>query len=96
MSKTYIAGSNLTTFLAKLLTERGCKFTSYTELDIVRDIKEKLCFVALDYKYTLKNSNVSSEYEMPDGKRIIIGNERFSCPEYLFNPEMNYKEMPSI
>ena len=83
------------------MTERGYKFTSSAELEIVRDIKEKLCFVALDYASALKESYNSStyekNYEMPDGKVITIGNERFRCPEYLFKPlEMNGKELPSI
>ena len=87
--------------MAKLLTERGYKFTSNAELEIVRDIKEKLCFVALDYATALKDSYTSTQYEktyeMPDGKVITIGNERFRCPEYLFKPlEMNGKELPSI
>ena len=101
VSKVAIAGRDLTTFLAKLLLERSYKFTSSAELEIVRDIKEKLCFVALDYEEALKKSYSSSEYEknyeMPDGKIITIGNERFRCPEYLFKPlEMNGKELPSM
>jgi actin, other eukaryote len=81
--------------------ERSIKLTSKAELEIVRDIKEKLCFVAQDYEEDLKKSYNSSEfeknYELPDGRKITIGNERFRCSEYLFKPlEMNGKELPSI
>jgi actin, other eukaryote len=55
-----IAGRDMTNFLAKLLLERSYYFTSSAELDIVRDIKEKLCFVALDYEELLKKSYSSS------------------------------------
>ena len=101
VAKIQIAGRDLTTFMAKLLKERGYNFTSTAELEIVRDIKEKLCFVAIDYETALKESNASTQfeknYEMPDGKIITVGNERFRCPEYLFKPlEMNGKELPSI
>jgi actin-related protein len=101
IAKIAIAGRDLTTFLARLLMERGYKFTSSAELEIVRDIKEKLCFVALDYEASLKESYASStfekNYEMPDGKVITIGNERFRCPEFLFKPlEMNGQDLPSI
>lgn len=101
VSRIQLAGRDLTHFLAKLLTERGHNFTSSAELEIVRDIKEKCCFVALDYETAMKTASDSStlemNYELPDGKVISIGNARFRCPEYLFKPlEMNGRELDSI
>ena len=101
VSRIQLAGRDLTTFMAKLLTERGYNFTSSAEMEIVRDIKEKTCFVALDYEAALKQAHDSStfekNYELPDGKVITIGSERFRCPEYLFKPlEMNGRELQSI
>nr|AIK25770.1 actin I [Uroleptopsis citrina] len=101
VSKILLAGRDLTKFMAKLLTENGYNFVSTAELEIVRDIKEKTCYVALDYDAELKkaqdSNSLEKKYELPDGKVITVASARFRCPEYLFKPlEMNGREFDSI
>jgi len=81
-------GRDLTDFAMRIMTERGYCFTTTAERDIVRDLKEKLCYVALDFESEMVHGGVERSYELPDGQIINVANELFRVPEVLFAPSI--------
>lgn len=75
-----IAGRDLTNYLDDLLRQKGYCFSTRVNLEITRDIKERLCYVALDFDAELtlaqNSSSLERTYKLPDGHVIKIGNER--------------------
>lgn len=95
-----LAGRDLTEYMAKILGERGYNFNSGAELQIVKNIKETLCYVSKDYKSELaqteKNSQIEKNFELPDGQVITVGSARFRVPEVLFQPSLVGMESDGI
>lgn len=87
-----IAGHKLTTYLHKLLQDRGHYFVTNAEYELVREVKEKVCYVALDFEKELQSTEPNpahnSTYELPDGHIADIGKACFECPEGMFQPRL--------
>ncbi|XP_032747225.1 actin-like isoform X1 [Rattus rattus] len=98
-AKVDTAGQDLTMYLMKLLSDNGNMLETTVDLEHVRDLKEKCCYVALDYDMEMSKTSEPSflkKFTLPDGKEISVGQETFMCPEVLFNPSLVGKNYPGI
>ena len=105
-----LGGRDLTEYLMKLLGiadptaymhKLGYSNFKFSKREYVRDIKEKLCYVAWDFDGELKDTQswpykVQRDYKLPDGEYITITDARFRCPELLFKPHLNGLEFDGI
>ena len=94
-----IGGYDLDDTLLKLVSN-SCISSSRAEMEIVRDMKEKLCYVALNVEQEMKicaqGSSLEKKYELPDGEEMTIGKEQFMCTEALFEPSIVCFSAPGI
>jgi len=85
-------GYEVTSYLARILREKGHNFNTSGELELVREMKEKYGFVAKDYQAELRtfanSSPQTKSYTCPDGKIITLDTELFRCSEVLFQPKL--------
>ena len=88
-----IGGRVLTRHMEHTLEAIGWSVDSSIRRELVRVLKEKACFVSLDYKEDLKRSEqYEKEYSLPDGSTISLNKERFIVPEILFKPTSQLEE----
>ncbi|XP_053308396.1 actin, clone 302-like [Spea bombifrons] len=97
-SRLHVAGRDITDYLMRILPESSIFFVNSAEREIVRDIKEKLCYVALDPEVEMKcnTKQIKKGYKLPDGNIIEIDNQLFRAPEILFAPSHIGIEAPGI
>uniref|UniRef100_A0A0N5ARY2 Actin-related protein n=1 Tax=Syphacia muris TaxID=451379 RepID=A0A0N5ARY2_9BILA len=91
-----IAGRDVTRYLRLLLRKEGADFHRSSEFEIVREIKEKLCYIAVNPTKEESNENEKNNYKLPDGSTLEIGTARFRAAEVLFRPDLIGEEWPGI
>ncbi|NXG56530.1 ACL7B protein, partial [Hemiprocne comata] len=91
------AGLDITRCLMKSLNESGNMFTEH-QLNIIQDLKEKCCYTSLDLQQdlSLPVEQQQMDYELPDGRVLTVGKERFLCAEALFKPALFGSQQPGL
>ncbi|EAU92998.2 actin-2 [Coprinopsis cinerea okayama7 len=88
---------DVTDHLQLLLRKAGHHLHTSAEREVVRTIKEKCCYVALNPIKEEKDSlGRTEEFRLPDGNIVQLGAERFRAPEILFDPELIGQEYAGV
>ena len=82
VTRSPVAGEVLTSHLSRLLESKGYGFSTQLERQLVNTVKEELCYVR---QYPHEEPLPGETFRLPDGQPIPVEEERYSCPEALFN-----------
>eukprot|EP01063_Lacrimia_lanifica_P035265 TRINITY_DN6688_c0_g3_i1.p1 TRINITY_DN6688_c0_g3~~TRINITY_DN6688_c0_g3_i1.p1 ORF type:complete len:376 (+),score=158.80 TRINITY_DN6688_c0_g3_i1:174-1301(+) len=100
VGRSDIAGRDVTSYLQLQLRQRGYNLTTSAEFEIVRQIKEQLCYVAKmpqkEEEMVRKGTFDMSEFRLPDGAKLHLGAEMFRPTELLFDPKLIGSEEPGV
>lgn len=90
VSRSDVAGRDITKQLQLQLKKSGINFTTTAESDLVKSIKEEICYFTstniIDDNITEKESK--TQYQLPDGQNITLSNERYESCNVLFDPTL--------
>ena len=94
-------GRDVTNVLKVLINVNNSNFNynSFINMKIFKNIKEKQCYLKLSKEDNKDEkiddfSSIASEFILPDGNKIELGDEKILAPEILFNNKLNFSEYP--
>lgn len=83
-----IGGRDVSNHLQLLLRRSGLSFRTSAEGDMVKTMKEEICYVSSDPSQEEEGGSTPAQYQLPDGQVVTLGSERYRSPEVLFRPDM--------
>lgn len=100
-------GNAITENFSKLITSKGLRYFSETEMYINRFIKESLCFVSQDYADDCAKCDAApsvytravdvDRFQLPDHRKVVaLDNALFRAPEGLFDPSIWGKDILGV
>merc|ERR1711924_543857 len=92
-----LAGRDLTDYICKILQESKITLTTTAERESAKKIKEDLCYVSMTFADEVDNfAGKEKQFEMPDGTVVTVHNQMIRCPEPMFKPSLDGKEMMGL
>lgn len=97
VTRSDVAGRDVTRQMQLLLRRSGLPFTTTAEADLVKSLKEEVCYCtptpAMD-EAAEKDSR--TPYQLPDGQAITLSSERYQAPNVMFDPFLIGSEEPGV
>ena len=78
------------------MRKEGHDFHTSAELEVVKAIKEKACYLSINPQKEETVEAEKAKYTLPDGSAIEVGASRFRAPEILFRPDLIGDECEGI
>ena len=95
-----LAGRDLTYYICKILEESQIVLRTKSERESAKKIKEDLCYVSMDFANEVDNyagkETRRRQFEMPDGTVVTVHNQLIRCPELMFQPSLDGREMMGL
>merc|ERR1712159_894952 len=92
-----LAGRDLTDYICKILQESKITLPTTAERESGKKIKEDLCYVSDNFSEEVDNfAGKEKQFEMPDGTVVTVHNQMIRCPELMFKPSLDGKEMMGL
>merc|ERR1712070_679575 len=83
--------------MAKILQESRITLTTSSELETVAKMKRELCYVSDNFAQDMDSfAGKEKQFEMPDGQVVTVHNQMIRCPELMFKPSLDGKEMMGL
>ncbi|XP_071479948.1 alpha-centractin [Diadema setosum] len=91
-----LAGRDVTRYLRLLLRKEGYDFHTSAELEIVKRIKERSCYLSPNPQKDESSETDKTTYTLPDGSHLEVGHAKFRAAELLFRPDLIGEECEGL
>merc|ERR1712072_1396501 len=92
-----LAGRDLTEWMCKILMDFKITLTTSAEKETAKKMKEELCYVSDNFDEEMDAfQDKTKKFEMPDGTSVEVHAQQIRCPELMFKPSLDGREMPGL